>query len=66
MKKVVSIFIVISLLLIGFQIFFVGGEYENGIKKPQEIRGGQRGNILFVGPAQTYTKIQDAILSVCY
>ena len=61
MKKVVSIFIVISLLLIGFQIFFVGGEYENGIKKPQEIRGGQRGNILFVGPAQTYTKIQDAI-----
>ncbi|MCK5559450.1 MAG: hypothetical protein KAJ51_02610, partial [Thermoplasmata archaeon] len=61
MKRIISISIVISLLLLGFQMFLVVGESENDIEMYKETRGEHRGSILYVGPGQIYTKIQDAI-----
>ena len=51
----------VCVLLMGIWVFPVFGEQDNNnynnVDSPQDIRGGPRGNTLYVGPGQTYSKI---------
>ncbi len=65
MKKFVVTFLMVCVLITGVLIFPVFGEQNNSnydnVDSPRDVRGGTRGNTLFVGDGQTYKRIQDAI-----
>ncbi len=59
MKKLPSLFCVVCIVLTAIWVLPVLGEYENNQDDDFKPIGSR--SILFVGPGQTYSKIQDAI-----
>ena len=61
MRKIISIVILVSLLLMGFQMVFIYGECEDEKIRNNQNHGEIRGNTLYVGLDQPYSAIQSAI-----